>query len=455
MSTTDQGFWPRDDAALRDVIEWAWSRIQTGGDSRHRARPASELEADIGTTITPEGIGTAEAFRRFVDVVVPATRAQDRPLNLAYVPSAPTPAALVFDLAVSASAIFAGIWEAGAGAIHAENQALAWLAGLAGWPSSAGGCFVPGATQGNLAALVAARHDAATRRVEPRPDRWRIAATAEAHSSVRAVARAIDVDVLTVPSDDRGRLTGDRLIATLDGDPIGGDGVFCVVASAGTTNAGVVDELAGIAEVAAERGIWMHVDGAYGGAALAAPSARPLFAGIERADSFVVDPHKWLFAPYDCCALLYRRPELATRAHTQEASYLESVDRERWNPADLAVHLTRRARGLPFWFSLATYGTERYAAAVETVLATTRQIADAIDRRPFLDLVERPDLSVLLFRRPGWSMDDHLGWSDRLAREGVALCIPTRWRDEATMRLCLVNPDTRVADVEAVLDTMA
>ena len=131
-----------------------------------------------------------------------------------------------------------------------------------------------------------------------------------------------------------------------------------MVATAGTTNAGLVDDLTAAADAAAELGVWCHVDGAYGLAALAAPSARPRFAGIERADSFVVDPHKWLFAPFDCAALVYREPAVARAAHTQHAEYLEVLSGGRaWNPSDYAFHLTRRARGLPFWFSLATYGT--------------------------------------------------------------------------------------------------
>ena len=138
------------------------------------------------------------------------------------------------------------------------------------------------------------------------------------HSSVAAAARVMDVDILDVPHDERGRLTGEALRTTLDAD--GGEGIFAVVASAGATNAGTVDDLAGVADVCAERGLWFHVDGAYGGGGLLAPSIRGLFDGIERADSFIVDPHKWLFAPYDACALLYRDPSSALAAHRQEAS---------------------------------------------------------------------------------------------------------------------------------------
>ena len=417
-----------------------------------RARPAHELREALGDTVVPGGIGGHEALRLFTQVVVTATRAQDNPMNLAFIPAAPTEAALVFDLAVSAAEIFAGTWEAGAGAIAAENQALAWLVGLLGWPEAAGGCFVSGATMGNLSALVAAREKARGDR-GGQPVAWRMVATADSHSSVRAAAKVMDCGILDVPGDGQGRMTGEGLAAVLASD--GGDGVFAVVASSGTTNAGVVDDLAGIAAVCREQGIWLHVDGAYGGAALAAPSVADRFVGIEHADSFVVDPHKWLFAPFDCCALLYREPEHGANAHSQFASYLEAVDRSEWNPADFAVHLTRRARGLPFWFSLATYGTDRYREAIETVLATTRAVVAEIRERPHLRLVMEPDLSVVLFERIGWTDEDYRSWSDHNARSGIVLCVPTRWEGLPMLRFCFVNPATEVEAVAEVLDGLA
>ena len=156
------------------------------------------------------------------------------------------------------------------------------------------------------------------------------------------------------------------------------------MATAGTTNAGIVDDLAGVADVAAERSLWFHIDGAYGGAAaLFAPSVRDQFAGFERADSFIVDPHKWLFAPFDCAALVYRQPNLAKAVHTQDAQYLEvlhSENPEEWNPSDYAFHLTRRARGLPLWFSLAVNGLDAYRDAVEAGLAIAQRAAERIDR---------------------------------------------------------------------------
>jgi glutamate/tyrosine decarboxylase-like PLP-dependent enzyme len=203
----------------------------------------------------------------------------------------------------------------------------------------------------------------------------------------------------------------------------------------------------------------MHVDGAYGGAGLAAPSVRGLYDGIERADSFIVDPHKWLFAPYDCCALLYREPRRARGVFRQEASYLDTVNQDEaawseWNPADYAYHLTRRARGLPFWFSLATYGTDAYREAVERVLTLTREVAEEIRGRDGFELVTEPELSVILFRRLGWNEADYELWWRRILEAQIAFVQPTSWHGEKVARLCFVNPRTTTDHVRAVLGTM-
>ena len=429
------------------AVALASRRISKASDPKTTARPASELLADAGQTITPEGLGADEALRIFEDVIAPATRAQDDPMNLAYIPAAPTRAALAFDAVVSSYNIFAGTWESGAGAVFAENQALAWLVELLDWPKTAGGCFISGGTTGNLSALVTARQFARNQRGRHPAGQWRLACTAQAHSSVLAAAAVLDAEVVIVPENDHGQLTGEALRTAL----INSQDVFAVVASAGTTNAGIVDDLAGIAAACERFGVWMHVDGAYGGAALAAPSVRHLFNGIERADSFIVDPHKWLFSTYDCCALLYRQPELARAAHAQRAGYLDSIDREVWNPWDYGVHLTRRARGLPFWFSLATHGTQRYAKAIEETLATTRAVADGIRAIPQLSLLVKPTLSVVLFERPGWDDAAYARWSRRLALEGRILCIPTQWQGRTVLRLAFVNPATEADHVLEVL----
>ena len=185
------------------------------------------------------------------------------------------------------------------------------------------------------------------------------------------------------------------------------------------------------------------------------PSARPRFDGIERASSFIVDPHKWLFAPFDACALLYRDPATAYAAHAHHASYLEILQMDhQWNPSDYAIHLTRRARGLPFWFSLAAHGTRAYETAVERTLEVTREAAALVQSLEHVELLVEPVLSVLAVRRIGWSSDDYVEWSARMMREQIAFVVPSLHQGEPMLRLCIVNPRTCIDDIRLILESM-
>ena len=443
------------------IVRYAIDRIRLDPPPLDGPRTQSELRAMAGRTITASGVGGLEALRVFGDVLAPACISVDHPRFLSFVPAAPTEASILFDLVVGASSIYGGSWLEGGGAIFAENEALRWIADLVGLPASAGGVFVGGGTAGNLSALIAARWHW-RHKANGTHDRTRglMIASSGAHSSIAQAGRAMDADVVMVPADESGRMYGDALRSVVDQlDGFDRDRLFAIVATSGTTNEGVIDDLAGVADVADEAATWMHVDGAYGGAALAAPSARHKFAGIERADSFIVDPHKWLFAPFDSCALLYRDPTIARAAHTQHADYLDvlhaedSVD-EPWNASDYAHHLSRRARGLPLWFSLATYGTEAYADAVETTLQVATDAAGCIDDAPHTELVMEPELSIVLFRRLGWTLDDYERWSDEELAAGRSFVTPTKWQGEVLLRLCIVNPRTTINDIWAILDSL-
>ena len=369
-------------------------------------------------------------------------------------PGAPTKASQLFDVVVSASAIYGGSWLEGSGAVFAENQALRWVADLAGLPDGARGLLrLRRLGCQPLRARRRAR-EAAARRGGDRPARWRVALGDQAHSSLESTIRIMDAVPLVVPTGDDDRLDGADVRAALDADP-DPDSVFAVVGTGGTTNTGQIDDLDGIATVAHERDLWFHVDGAYGLAALAAPSVRDRFRGIEHADSLVVDPHKWLFAPFDCAALVYRDPELARLAHTQHAAYLDAIEsRDEWNPSDYAYHLTRRARGLPFWFSLAVHGTDAYSHAIERTLAIARDAAQRIDAAPHVELVRRPELGVVLWRRHGWTAADYTTWSRRLLTEQRAFVVPTTWRDETVARAVFLNPECPPEIIEDILESM-
>ena len=421
-------------------------------------RSHQELWEAVGQTITEEGLGGESVLAAFADHLAPACLSSDHPRFLSFVPGAPTNASVLFDLVVGASAMCATSWLEAAGSVYAENQALRWIADLVGLPEGAGGCFASGGTMGNLSALIAGRDQAMRRREADgsgRPARWSVVASDGAHSSIDSAARVMDVDVLLATSDDDRRLRGDAVRSAIAARPEGTE-VFAVVATAGTTNLGVVDALDEVAEAAAEHRAWFHVDAAYGGAALAAESVRPHFAGIDRCDSVVIDPHKWLFAPFDCCALLYRQPEVARLAHTQRASYLDPINSgSEWNPSDYGHLLSRRARGLPFWFSLAVHGTRAYAESVEVTLEVARAGAAMVDAAPHLELVMPPTLSVLAFRRIGWDQADYDTWSSQLMDEGVGLVLPTQVDGSPALRFCIVNPRTTADDLGMILDRLA
>ncbi len=416
----------------------------------------TSLDAELGGLMRPEGNDAAEVLRLFVDKLATAVVSCDSPRFLSFIPAAPTKASLLFDMFVSCSSLHGTSWLEAAGVVAAENQALRVLAEQAGFPEEAGGCFVSGGSAGNLSALVVARDTAAYRQGRPAPERPLIAVSDEAHSSVGKALHVIGVGAFVVPAEDH-RLTGRALRSALQSDRRGED-VIGVVATAGTTNAGIIDDLDGVADVAEDASLWFHIDGAYGGAALFAPSVRSKFTGFSRADSFIVDPHKWLFAPFDCAALLYRRPNLAKAVHTQDASYLEvlhSENPEEWNPSDYAYHLTRRARGLPIWFSMAVNGLDAYRDAVEAGLSIAYRGARLVEATPHTELVREPGLSVVLFRRTGWTKLDYELWSSRLLEAQTGFVTPTNWEGETVARFAFLHPHTTEEMVREILDSMA
>jgi glutamate/tyrosine decarboxylase-like PLP-dependent enzyme len=411
-----------------------------------------EFTERLAGVIGPDGHDPGAVLRLFAEVLAPAVISADSPRFLSFIPAAPTKASLLFDMVVSCSSLNGISWMEAAGAVAAENQVLRFLADKAGLPAGAGGCFVSGGSLGNLSALVVARDTARLRLPEPSTGRPRVVVSADAHSSVTKALNVIGADPLVVPVLDH-RLTGEALEAALAREETTGD-IVAVVATAGTTNAGIIDDLDGIGAVAEARRLWFHVDAAYGGAAILAPLSRWKFKGIERADSLIVDPHKWLFAPFDCCALLYRDPPLAKAVHAQQADYLDVIQGEEWNPSDYSIHLSRRARGLPIWFSLAVNGSDAYGEAIERSVTTAAECAAYIKSTEHLELLLEPDLSIVLFRRRGWTAEDYQRWTVELLAAQVAFVTMTVWEGEPAARFAILHPDTSMLMLEEILATM-
>lgn len=436
------------------VLDYSRRRILATDTPLDHAATAAELRRLAGVTISEGGLGATRALAVFEHVLAPACITTDHPQFLSFIPSAPSKAAVAFDLVVSASALYGGSWMEGAGAVHAENEVLSWLAAEFGLPAGAGGVFVQGGTTGNLSALVAARDDARARLGEQLAPggRWAVVCSAEAHSSIASSARVMDIEVITVAADEGGVLRAPEVRAALAEH---GERVFAVVATAGSTNFGIVDDIAGIAALKDEFSFWLHIDGAYGLTAMLAPQARHRFAGVEAADSVIVDPHKWMFAPYDACALIYRDPEAGRRAHTQHAEYLDTLtEATGWSPSDYAAQLTRRPRGLPLWFSLATYGAAAYREAVGYGLDLAGRIAEEVRRRPGMRLVRDPQLSVVVFERDGWERADYDRWSERLLEEQRAFVVPSSHAGRPNTRFAIVSPLTTFEQLCGILDSM-
>ncbi len=437
------------EALARMVLQYTHERLALDPVPLDRARTRAELDELAPSPIRRQGNDPADVLQLFEQVLAPAILSVDSTRFLSFIPGAPTKASLLFDMIVSCASLQGISWMEASGAIHAENQVLRFLSDAAGLPADAGGVFVSGGSAANLSALAVARDTAKRTRGD---SRYAVAVSEQTHSSVANAMRLLDVDPLVVPAVDH-RLTGSALRDAIDAAR---QPVCAVVATAGSTNAGLIDDLAGIADVCRTADIWMHVDGAYGGAGLLAPSVRDRFAGVEFADSFVVDPHKWLFAPYDCAALLYRDPRLARAVHAQQASYLDVLhdDPDEWNPSDYAYHLTRRARGLPLWFSLAVHGSDAYRDAIEVALTLARATAARIRDSDHVELVVEPELSVVVFRRVGWQPDDYTRWSQRLLDDQIAFVVPTKWKGETVLRFAFLHPNTTMAIVDEILTTL-
>ena len=442
------------DQALVDVVlAYVTERLAIEDTPIDGFGDREEMRKALEGLIGPEPKDPAKVLGIYEKYLSETVLSADSPRFFGFIPAAPTKASLLFDMVVSAASLQGCSWLEAAGAVMAENQALRTMADIAGMPQSAGGTFVSGGSAGNLSALVVARDTARARRaVNGQPlYQLQVVVSDQAHSSIKNALNIVDMGAIVIPTTD-GCMTREDLEQGLAQQDL--SNVVAIVATAGTTNAGIIDQLDAAADTAEVHGWWFHVDGAYGGAGMLDPEKREMYTGIERADSLVMDPHKWWFAPFDSAALIYKDPHLAKSVHTQDASYLDVIHTEdltEFNPSDLAFHLTRRARGMALWFSLAVNGLDAYRDAVVAGNTMAKYAADQIKARPDLELIREPDLSVVLFRRAGWSAQNYDKWSTDLLTQQIAFVTSSTWLGETVGRLVFLPPGTTTAMVDEVL----
>lgn len=401
-----------------------------------------------------------ELLDRLRTDVLPYSARVFHPGFFGFVPGSGTWPGALGDLIASALNIHAGAWMVSAGPSRLELEVLGWFKDWIGFPREAGGTLVSGGSLANMTALACARE-----RVVGAMSPDVVAYVADqAHSSVPRAARILGFrseQLRVLPVDDAYRMIPRLLAAAIDADTRAGRRPFFVSASGGATNTGAVDPLPAIAEVCRERGVWMHVDGAYGGFAALSERGRRALAGIALADSITLDPHKWLYQPYECGCVLVRDGAALGSAFAMTPEYLRDTHAQDGavNFADQGIQLTRCARSLKLWLSIRALGLGAFRTAVDRALDLAEQAAARIERSEALELAAPPSLGIVCFRRrfPQATDEDELAELNArlvaaLEATGFALVSSTRLRGRYAIRMCVLNHTTRAEHVERTLE---
>jgi glutamate/tyrosine decarboxylase-like PLP-dependent enzyme len=372
-----------------------------------------------------------------------------------------------------ASAMNSNCWGGDHAAIHVEDRVVRWIAEILGLPASSGGILTSGGSMANLTALAAAR-----RALSPAVRENGFAGTPplvvyaseEAHSCVDKAVDLLGIgtkQLRTIPTDERFRIRVDRLHEAIAADRAGGLRPAIVVGNAGSVNTGAIDPLDELADTCAREDLWFHVDGAYGAMACVSPALRPLFAGLERADSVAADPHKWLYVPYEAGAVLVRESRTLADAFRRPAAYLvHDSDSPLIGPVlfnERGPELSRGFKALKVWMGLKRHGRKGYAAAVEHDVAMARLLAAHVRTHEDFELLAEPGLSVVNFRYRPRKRDlededlDRLNRriANRLVANGGFFFAPSIVRGRTSLRVAIVNFRTQEDDLHALLDEAA
>jgi aromatic-L-amino-acid/L-tryptophan decarboxylase len=423
-----------------------------------RASP-SEMARRLHAPAPREPQPFDEILRRLEEDVLAFTSRVGHPAFLAFVPSAGTWPSALADFVASACNIYAGSWMESAGPSQVELEVLGWFKEWIGYPESAAGSLLTGGSAANMTALACAREHLAG----PMSDRLMVYVSDQSHSSLARAARVLGFrpDQVRVVATDRSlRFRPQALGAAIDADVRAGRRPLFVSVSGGATNAGTIDPLPELAELCRDRGVWMHADAAYGGFAVLTERGRRQLEGLALADSIAIDPHKWLYQPYECGCLLVRDGRALRQAFEITPDYLSdaAASQAEVNFADLGMQLTRAARAVKVWVSVRYFGLDAFRRAIDRALDLASFAAQRADRSDTLELIAAPTLGIVCLRR---RFDDETD-EDELERRnaaliaeleasGLGLVSSTRLHGVFAIRLCVLNHSTSEADLERVL----
>lgn len=427
------------------------------------SRPeARRIVGAIAPVAPEEGIGFEAAIDELRDHVLPYHAREPHPRFLGYVPSIPTFPSVLGDWLATGYDFFAGVWPIASGPNEVELTVLDWFRQWLGMPKGTGGLLTSGGSTATMMAVVAARHARVGEDASLLP-RLTVYTSKEAHSAVTRAAWIAGIareHVRALATDDALRLQAATVHDAVAADRGAGLVPFLVVPSAGTTSTGAIDDLTGIAELCERESLWMHVDAAYGAFAALTPEGRSLLRGIERADSVVLDPHKWLFVPFECGCLLARNPAALKEAFHIFPEYLKDVapGDEEINFADYGEQLTRYARALKVWLPIRTYGLAPVRSMITRGIGLAERIEELVRRDELLELLSPAQLGICCFRVHPRGVDD-VAALDLLNERvnavvnatGRFLISSTRVKGAFSLRVCTHNWRTSESDLDELM----
>ena len=446
---------------------------------------AREIREKLESKLPEQGIGFERLLETFRDIIVPMSRHNAHPRMFGYVQAPGTAIAAFADLLASTLNANLTAWRSAPAAVELERLTINWIKEILGYDAKAAGLFVSGGSMANMAALAAARQskapsDLAGKGAQSLPQMMCVYCSAETHYSVDKAAALLGIgrdNVRKIAVDENFKIRIDELVAKISEDLEAGHLPFCVVANAGTVMTGAFDPLARVAEVARRFNLWLHIDAAYGGFATLAQSARPLFAGINEADSVALDPHKWLYLPVDCGCVLYRNAETARATFAHEAEYTRVLNQEAdeafafW---DYGPELSRRFRALKVWMMLKGVGLRALAQAIEKDLACARHFERLVKTSEDFEMLAPVELSIFCFRYVPPKLQRALANADEaersriekqldalnerllteLQRDGSSYLSNARIGGRFSLRGCVMNYRTTLRDMEILLSDL-
>jgi glutamate/tyrosine decarboxylase-like PLP-dependent enzyme len=395
-----------------------------------------------------------ELLSRLENEVFPNNLHVDHPRFFAFVPGPGNYISTMADALASGFNVFNGTWLGGSAAAAIELAVIGWFRRFCGFPETAGGLFVSGGSAANLTAL----HSARATKLGDRIDKATIYFSDQTHYSVERALRVIGFareQFRKIPSDDSFRLPMESLRKAIHADRAAGLRPFCVVANAGTTNTGAVDPLPALVDFCGEQELWLHADGAYGAASVICERGRQKLAGLERVDSLSLDPHKWLFQPFECGCVLLRDAAQMKSAFQLMPEYMRDVHRNtaETNQADYGIQLSRGFRALKVWLSINTFGFAAFRDAVTRGFELAEFAEKELRRRRHCEILSPAEMAIVAFR---FGQDDALQTElvDLMLRDGFAFLTSTTLKGRAALRLCTINPRTTEQDIVQTIDRL-